>query len=179
MLERERTAVVVIDMQASLYNVMHEREQLLASVLRLVQAASVLQVPVLATEQNPDRLGTTMPEVAACMPAVAPIAKVTFSCARTATFMQRLRQSGRSQLLLCGMESHICVYQAAIELLERGFAVEVVADGVSSRTALNRQVGLDRCQAAGAAITSVETALFELLGSATDADFKAIAKIIK
>ena len=179
MLERTRTAVVVIDMQESLFTVMHDREALRRAVMQLLQGAAALQLPVVATEQNPVRLGATLSDVAACMPAITPVAKQSFSCVRNSGFLAQLRETGCSQVLVCGMETHICVYQTAVELLSRGFAVDVVADAVSSRTAFNRRVGLERCRAAGAGVTSVETALFELLGSAEDAAFKAVAKIIK
>lgn len=173
------TLLVIVDIQEKLVRAMHAREDLLARAQQLVQGARALQVPILCTEQNPKGLGVTVPEIAAHMPAVQPISKFSFGCCASAEFLRALQESGRRNVLLAGIETHVCVYQTALELLERGCRVEVVADACSSRTPANKQIGLDKMRAAGAAITSVETALFELLKIAEGPLFKELLKIVK
>jgi len=139
-----------------------------------------LNIPILWTEQNPERLGATLPEIVELMPAGAhPVSKMSFSCCGSGDFVHALKACGRSDVLLAGIETHICVLQTAMELIDQGFRVQAVADCVGSRTQENNAVGIERMRSMGVQITSVETALFELLGSAAAPQFRAIAKIIK
>lgn len=178
MLNADEAALVVIDVQGKLARLMYERERLFENLAKLIQGARVLGLPVLVTEQNPAGLGPTVPEIAALLPAER-VAKVAFSCCGEEVFVARLEALGRRQLLLAGIEAHICVCQTAVDLVGRGYDVSVVADAVSSRTGRNRDIGLERMKAAGAGITSVETALFELLKVAEGEKFKAILRLVK
>lgn len=181
-LYRERTALLVIDVQERLCAVMDP--QRLAGLRRntviLLKAAKVLGIPVLVTEQYPKGIGPTLPEiVAAFSEGQAVHEKVCFSCADADAFMQELRQTGRDQLLVTGMETHVCVFQTARDLARVGFTPFVVEDAVISRTVENQAVGLRLMAQAGATRTGTETALFDLLGRAGTAEFKAIAPLIK
>ena len=179
MLDRTHTALVLIDIQGKLATRMHDREQLYANLQILIRGARKLELPILWVEQYPKGLGPTIPEVADLLPDLEPVAKTTFSACRLPEFDRRLRETGRHQLLLAGIEAHVCVYQTACELLGAGYHVEVVTDAVSSRTAANRRLALERMRAGGAMWTSVEMALFELLQDARDPAFKAVAALVK
>jgi Isochorismatase family len=180
MLKMKTAALVFVDVQGKLAQLMHEKEALFASLVKLVKAGGVLELPVVWMEQNPAKLGPTIPEVTAVMPeGVSPIPKLSFGCCGEPLFGEALEKTGRKQILICGIEAHICVYQTTLGLLEKGYEVYVVADGVSSRTALNREVGLKRMAEAGARLTSVEMALFEMLGVADGEKFKQIIRIVK
>jgi nicotinamidase-related amidase len=141
----------------------------------LVQGARTLGIPVVVTEQYPKGLGHTVPELTEHLDGVEPLEKVTFS----ATGADGFDLGGRDQALVCGIESHVCVSQTAHDLLDRGVEVHVARDAVSSRTDENRELGLHKMEASGAVLTSVETALFELLGRAGGEEFKTVQGLIK
>jgi len=178
MLETGNTALVLVDLQEKLLRVMHEREALLDSVVRLVKGAAVLGVPVIYTEQNPRGLGPTVAAVGDLLPD-PPITKLAFSCCGEPAFTDALARLGRRQVLLAGIETHVCVYQTAADLIAAAWEVQVVTDAVSSRSEANKAVGLERMRQAGAGVTSVETALFELLKAAEGPQFKALLAIVK
>ncbi len=180
MLKVATAALVFVDVQGKLAQLMHEREALFANLVKLVKAAGALELPVVWMEQNPEKLGPTISEVAEVMPeGASPIPKLSFGCCGEARFNEALEKTARKQVLICGIETHICVYQTALGLMERGYEVHVVADGVSSRVALNREVGLKRMAEAGARLTTVEMALFEMLGAAEGEKFKQVIRIVK
>ncbi len=179
MLRLDTTVFVLIDVQGRLAEIVHESKAMLDALGRLVRGVVTLQVPVVWTEQNPERMGPTRPEIASLMPAQKPLAKMSFSCCGAPAFTAALEAVGRPQVLLAGIETHVCVYQTAADLLTRGYEVEVVADAVSSRTAANKAVGLEKIRDLGGRITCVETALFELLRSAEHPAFRAVLGIVK
>jgi nicotinamidase-related amidase len=179
MLDADTAAVLVIDVQEKLAAAIYRREALMEGLRKLIRGTQVLGIPVWLTEQNPRGLGPTVPEVAELLPGEAALPKFAFSCLGDESIAAELAGSGRTQFLLCGMEAHVCVYQTAAGMVAAGYEVQVVADAVSSRTPENRQIGLDRARAAGAGITSVETALFELLRVAEGSRFKDILRIVK
>jgi nicotinamidase-related amidase len=174
-LERDRTALVVVDVQEGFRPVIGGFEDVARQAATLVQAARVLDLPVVVTEQYPKGLGPTVPELAEHLDGVEPLPKTIFS----APCADGFDLQGRDQAIVCGIETHICVMQSALDLVDRGVHVEVAADAVSSRTELNRDVGLERMREAGARLTTVETALFELLRRAGTDEFKAIQKLIR
>lgn len=178
MLKRDDTVFVLVDLQEKLIPAIHERTKLVGSISRLVRGMAALDIPMLWAEQNPDGLGPTVPEIAALMPGEA-ISKLSFSCCGEPRFVSALGAVGRRQVVLAGIEAHVCVQQTAADLLADDYEVHVVADAVSSRTPENKGIGLDRARDEGALITSVECALFELLGVAEGAEFKEILKIVK
>ena len=173
-LERERAALVVIDVQEAFRQAVGEFDAVARNAGVLVQGARELGLPVVVTEQYPQGLGGTVPEVAEHLEGVERHAKTVFSAARA----QGFDLAGREQALVCGIEAHVCVEQTVQDLLDRGIEVHVAADAVSSRTALNRRLGLEKMERSGAWVTSTEMALFELLGEAGTPEFKAIQKLV-
>ena len=179
MLNLDNTALVIIDIQGKLWNVMYEKEALLENAQKLAKGMQVLGVPIILTEQNPKGLGPTVPELMQLLPDVKPIPKFEFSCCRNRDFQQALDNLKRKQILICGIESHICVYQTTLALLSSGYEVQVVADVVSSRVVRNREIALTRVQNEGAKVTTSEMALYELLQTAESPQFKEMLKVIK
>ena len=179
MLESNNTVLIVIDVQDKLSRVMHEKQSLFENLQKLIKGAQILGIPIILTEQNPDGLGLTVPEVAHLFPNIQPIPKLSFSCCGDERFMEELKARNRRQVLVAGIEAHVCVYQTAIDLLSLGYEVQVVTDTVSSRTVENKEIGLEKMKSEGAGLTSTETALFELLKVAEGAKFKEILRIVK
>jgi nicotinamidase-related amidase len=175
MLDRDRAALVVVDVQEAFRPAVVDFERVAAEVGKLIQGAKALGVPVVATEQYPKGLGKTVPEVAEHLGDVEPIEKVCFSAVEADNF----DLYGREQALVCGIESHVCVSQTAHDLLDQGVEVHVAEDAVSSRTRENRDVGLHKMERSGAVVTSVETALFELVGVAGTDEFKTVQALVK
>jgi nicotinamidase-related amidase len=171
-LERERTALIVVDVQEAFRKAIDDFEGTAREVGRLVEGARILGIPIVVTEQYPKGLGRTVPEVGLADEPV--IEKTVFSACRAEGF----DLAGRDQAIVCGIETHVCVSQTAHDLLDRGVEVHVAADAVSSRTAQNREVGLHKMERAGAVLTSVETALLELCGQAGTPEFKAVQQVI-
>ncbi|MHB9029645.1 MAG: isochorismatase family protein, partial [Candidatus Latescibacterota bacterium] len=130
-------------------------------------------------EQYPQGLGPTVPEIASHLAGLSPLPKRTFSSLRDASIIAAFERLNRSQVILTGIETHVCIYQTAMDLLARGIEVHVPEDAVSSRTARNRRIGLDKISRAGGHLTSVETALFEMLGIAGGGEFKKIIQLVK
>lgn len=175
----DNTAIVLIDIQGKLATLMHDRENLYKSLETIVKGMNVLKVPVIWMEQVPQSLGPTIEEVAAHLGNRKPIAKNTFSCCDNDQFMDELNQIDRSQILLAGIETHICVYQTAASLISRGYQVQAIEECVSSRTSANKQIGLDAIRGLGGMVTSCEMILFELMKSTDANGFKEIVKLIK
>ncbi len=174
-LDRERTALVVIDVQEAFRPGVDGFADVAAATGILVQGARILGLPVVVTEQYPRGLGETVPEVLEHLEGVDRLPKTVFA----ATGAEGFDLDGRGQALVCGIEAHVCVSQTVLALLDQGVEVHVAADAVSSRTPENREIGLHRMEAAGATVTSTEMALFELLGAAGSDEFKAIQGLIK
>ena len=179
MINIDDTALVVIDVQEKLFRFINEKEKLAKNLQTLLKGTSILEIPVILTEQNPAGLGPTIAEIAELVPEVKRIAKFSFSCCDERLFMQELEATNRRKILIAGIETHICVYQTAAEMKNLGYHVQIVADCVSSRTTANNNIGLERLKAEGAVLTSVEMVLFELLKTAKSTKFKEIQKIIK
>ncbi len=175
LLDRDRAALVVVDVQEAFRPAVLDFERVAGEVATLVQGAHVLGMPVVVTEQYPKGLGETVPEVAEHLDGETPLEKTVFSAAAADGF----DLGGRDQALVCGIETHVCVSQTAHDLLDKGIEVHVAGDAVSSRTADNRALGLEKMEASGAVLTSVETALFELLGAAGSDEFKQVQGLVK
>jgi nicotinamidase-related amidase len=178
-LEAEKTALIIIDMQERLFPVMHEKEKLLRSVIKLIRGAQVLEIPILFTEQYPKGLGLTLPEIKELVPDFRPVEKVSFNCCDEGVFCQALEALKRKQVLIAGIEAHICVYQTAVALARAGYEVEVVSDCVASREPENKMVAVFKMGVDGIKPTTMEMALFELLRVAQGDKFKAISGIVK
>jgi nicotinamidase-related amidase len=174
-LRRDRTTLVVVDVQEAFRKAVPDFERVAKAAATLIEGAEALGVPIVISEQYPKGLGETAPEVAEHLPeGTEPLEKVVFSAAEAEGF----DLGGREQALVCGIESHVCVSQTVIDLLEGGTEVQVPLDAVGSRTEENKRVGLHKMERAGAVLTSVEAALFELLGRAGTDEFKTVQKLI-
>jgi nicotinamidase-related amidase len=178
-LTTDNTVLVAIDFQERLFPVMHAKEKLLQNVVKLIKGAKALEIPVLLTEQYPKGLGPTIPEIKELLPDVKPIEKVCFSCCDNEAFGKSLEALKRKQVLIIGIEAHICVYQTAMALARQGYQVQVVSDCVSSREPENKTVALFKMGAAGISPSTTEMALFELLKAAGGDKFKQISNIVK
>jgi nicotinamidase-related amidase len=174
-LQADRTTLVVVDVQEGFRKAIPDFERVAKATATLIEGAEALGVPIVITEQYPKGLGETAPEIAEHLPeGTEPLEKVVFSAAEAEGF----DLGGREQALVCGIESHVCVSQTVIDLLEGGTDVQVPLDAVSSRTEENKRVGLHKMERAGAVLTSVEAALFELLGRAGSDEFRTVQKLI-
>ena len=179
MLQIHNCCLIVVDVQGKLAQLMYDKHVLFKNIQILIKAAKILDIPVLWCQQCPDSLGPTVPEIAQLLAANEPIDKAAFSCCGSEEFNARLNELARQQVLLCGIEAHVCIYQTAVDLLRKGFGVDVIAEAVSSRTAENKQIALSRMAGQGVNISCTEMALFELLKTAAHPQFKQIAKLIK
>lgn len=180
-LEAEQCALVVIDIQEKLLPPIFQKEQLVRNTQLLIRAAGILKIPALVSTQYARGLGTTVPEVASLLPGTDAIDKTLFSCFGSDVFCSMVKRlpGPRTTLLLCGMESHICVAQTALAALREGYLVHIASDAISSRTKWNWKIGLDRMRAAGAIISSTEMMIYELMGSSSSAAFKELLPYIK
>jgi nicotinamidase-related amidase len=179
-LDRDSAVLLVIDVQEKLCKAMDSEvlRQLTGNVSTLLEAAKEMQIPVLVTEQYTRGLGETLPEIREKIPVPA-VEKMSFSCCGDEAFMNRLKDLGRKQVIVTGMESHVCVLQTVLELLAQGYHVHVVTDAVMSRKKKNWKLGLNMAASAGAVITSTEAALFQLLKVAGTEEFKKLSKLVR
>jgi nicotinamidase-related amidase len=179
-LQAEQCALIVIDIQEKLLPPIFQKEQLIKNAQLLTRLAGILKVPTIATTQYAKGLGNTVPELRSLIPEDG-IDKQIFSCFGSDVFCSMLKRlpGRRNTLLLCGMESHICVAQTALNALREGYLVHVASDAVSSRTEWNWKIGLERMRAAGAVISSTEMMIYELLRSSDTSAFKQMLPHLK
>jgi nicotinamidase-related amidase len=180
-LDPEQCALLVIDVQEKLLPPIFEKERLVRNCQLLIRLAGILKMPTLLSTQYSKGLGNTVPEVATLLPEIAAIEKQVFSCFGSDAFCSTLKRMPEkwTTLVLCGMESHICVAQTALAALREGYLVHVASDAVSSRTEWNWKIGLERMRAAGAVISSTEMVIYEALGSSGSSAFKAMLQYLK
>ena len=175
-MDKEDALLAVVDVQEKLFAVMDQQEKMVKNIGTLIQTAQRLRLPIVVTEQ-PQGLGPTIPALRQLLGEEQPFAKLVFSCWRAEPFWVRLTELGRKTIILTGMETHICVLQTALDLLQAGFSVHVPVDAVCSREKENWKVAIEQLQMAGAVITCAETVAFELLQEAGTEDFKALSKL--
>lgn len=189
-IKKEDTVLVLVDFQEKLMPAMRKSEELEETIVRLVKGCRALGVEIIVTEQYPKGLGRTIQaidEALTCelfegeIPEAAyePVEKTCFSAMADGGFAGRLRSTGKRTVLLCGIEAHICTQQLCMDLLEEGYNVFVIEDGISSRSKHNKKVACTRMMAAGAVLTTYEAALYEMLIGKDNPAFKKIAKIVK
>ncbi len=180
MLDRQGTALVVVDVQERLAPAMNPEvlDKVKGSIRVLIDGVSTLGLPVITTEQYPKGLGRTIPELFPQQGAEA-IEKTTFSCCGEAGFVEALASKGIRTVLLTGMEAHVCVYQTLLDLLRHGFRVHLVRDAICSRSKENYLAALHNAALAGATVTTVEMALFQMLQDANNPHFKKISNLVK
>ena len=182
-LNREEAVLLVVDVQERLVPAIHKElyPRALRNMQIMIEAAGTLGIPILLTEQYPKGLGGTVPEVMKALEGkkYRLIEKVTFSCARDEGFLAAVSELGRRQVILIGMETHVCVYQTSVDLVRAGYSLFILDDAVSSRFLHNYQSGLQALRDAGCTVVSTETAVFQLLKVAATPEFKKVSSLIK
>ena len=177
--EADNSILLVVDVQGRLARLMHESEAMIRAQRVLVEACRLLEMPVVWAEQLPDKLGATVDELQEPLAGLTPCAKSSFGCMGDETIRERIAASGRKQVLLCGIETHVCVWQTAAALLRDDYSVHLIADAVSSRSVFNRDIALRRMERAGVHLSNVEMVLFELMVDATHPKFRDVTKLLK
>ncbi len=180
-LEADQCALIVIDIQERLLPPIFQKEQLIRNAQLLIRAAGIMKIPALVTTQYVKGLGGTVQDIASLLPETEPVDKNLFSCFGSEDFCRLLKRlpGNRNTVLLCGMESHICVAQTALAALRDGYIVHVASDAVSSRTEWNWKIGLERMKSAGAVISSTEMMIYEMMRSSSSSAFKEILPYLK
>ncbi|MFA0439588.1 hydrolase [Vibrio sp. 10N.286.49.C2] len=178
MLDQAKTQLMIIDVQGKLAQIMHQKESLFSNLNSLARAAILMDLPIVWVEQIPNKLGSTIQEIASELPNRKAMAKSSFSAWGESAIRDSI-DSNKKQILLVGIEAHICVYQTAMDLLAQGFEVHLVTDAISSRTAENKALAIQRLAREGATLTSTEMALFELQKVAEGDQFRALLTLIK
>lgn len=179
MLDLQKCCLVVVDVQGKLAQLMYEKQALFKNIEILIKASKLLNIPIVWVQQVPKALGETVPQISELLMEIEPINKSSFSCCGDEKFNERLNGLQRQQVLVCGIESHVCVYQTAVDLLRVGKEVTVIADAVSSRSLNNKKIAIDKLRCGGVDISSVEMVLFELLKNCEHPKFKEVAELIK
>ena len=179
MLDSKNAVLVIIDVQGKLAQIMHDRDNLFRNLHILVSGIKLLNIPIIWMEQVPDKLGPTIPEIKDVLIDQKPITKDVFSCAKNEKFNNTINKINPKDIILAGIESHICVYQTAMDLLEKNHNVHIVTDAISSRISTNKELGIERMLLEGAMQTSVEMLLFEMQGEAKGERFRQISKLVK
>lgn len=179
LLNRKNTGLLVVDVQEKLMQVMGRKERVIDNIIKLLQLSKLFTLPVIITEQYPKWLGSTLPDIIEHLPSYEPITKLHFNCCDVEAFNKRLNSEGLRNIIVTGVESHICIFQTCVSILEKGYQVHVPQDAVDSRTEENWRVGLELMKKAGALITSTETLIYQILKKAGTNEFKKMLKIIK
>ncbi len=179
MLTVDDSLLMIVDVQGNLAQMMPEKAVLFKNLQILIKSAQILGLPIIWLEQMPHKLGGSIEEVRSLLTDMQPISKVNFSCCDEPACLQALLRTGRRQVLIAGIEAHVCVYQSARDLVKLGYLVHVIGDAVASRIAANKPLALTRMQDAGAVISSVEMALFEMQRRAEGEKFWQIVRLLK
>lgn len=195
MLIKEKTGLIVVDIQGKLARLVHDSSALVSNCEKLIKGVQALDLPILWLEQNPDKIGSTVEELSSILATRAnrlsrdhshdaahessPIVKFTFDACADAQFLETVKAAEIDTWLVCGIEAHICVYQTASSLKEMGFNVQLVSDCVSSRTLANKELGINKLVNQGVELTGLEMCLFELVQDCRNKEFKEILNLIK
>jgi nicotinamidase-related amidase len=178
-LQRENTALLIIDIQEKILSVVNEQELIVANTLKLINGFKIMNVPIFFTEQYPKGLGHTESRIKTALHGINAIEKMSFSCYGAGNLFDELEKKNIHRTVVCGVESHVCVMQTVLDLLEEEFQVFVAADAVSSRRKLDYEIALKRMEKNGAEITVTESILFEMLNVCGTDEFKTISKLVK
>lgn len=178
-LNKEDAGIVIVDVQVKLMAVMRRRERVVDNIIKLLRLSRLFNLPVILTEQFPKMIGSTSPEIKETLPTYDPIEKMDFDCSAVELFNNRLESAGLKTIILAGVETHVCILQTCVSLLEQGYNVHLPQDAVDSRTEENWHVGIELMREAGAVITSTETVIFQILKRAGTKEFREMLKIIK
>lgn len=175
----ENSVLVIVDVQEKLFSLMQNKEKLLKNIKILIQASQYLNIPIIYTEQVPKKLGRTLLEISSHLEGLSPIEKTSFSCYSENTFAENLQKINRQQVILVGIEAHICVYQTAMDLIHNQFDVKIISDAVSSRCTDNKTLALENIKMTGGNILSTEMILFEWLKTSEHKKFREISQLIR
>ena len=178
-LKPSRAILIVVDVQELFRPLIHQMELVVANCSRLMRFSDRLDIPQIVTEHYPAKLGGTIESLASLAPNFDPVEKISFSCAGDAGFLSRLKSTRRDQVILCGIETHVCIYQTARDLLDEGYQVVIAADAVSSRQVTNRNLGLAYMRDLGAQVMTTEMVMFEIRRVARTDEFKSVSEILK
>lgn len=178
-LKKENTALLIIDIQERILGVIRKNQMVVENTQKLIRGAKIFGLPIYYTEQYPKGLGETIRDIKAELEDNTAVQKMTFSCSGAENLFQIFQEKNITQIVVCGIESHVCVQQTVLDLLHLGVQVNVPADAVSSRKKLDYNTALDRMRTHGAEITTTESILFELLEVCGTPEFKAISKLVK
>jgi nicotinamidase-related amidase len=179
LLRRDSTALLIIDIQERILGVMRNHEELINNAIKLIEGCKVLNIPIYVTEQYPKGLGKTASLLEPYLTEITPIEKSTFSCCGAEGLFDSFKNSEKKQIVISGIESHVCVQQTALDLIENGFSVTLAADAVSSRKEVDYNIALSRMRQKGIDISTTEAILFELLEFSGTEEFKRVSKLIK
>lgn len=179
MLSQNDTGLIIVDIQGKLAEIVHQSESVIANATVLAKGANCLGLPIVWLEQNPSRLGATTASLSDALGDYQPIPKMTFDGSGADAFNEAIEKAGVKSWLICGIETHICVYQTAMSLLKKGYNVEIVSDCVASRTAQNKDMAITKLLSKGAGVTSLEMCLFEMIGDCRSPAFKDVLRLIK
>jgi nicotinamidase-related amidase len=178
-LERANTGLIVVDIQGKLSRLVHNSDEMFANTSKLIKGCSLLDLPIIVVEQNPDKLGRTEAELQPLLTNYPCITKFAFNACIEPAFVKELESAQVDHWLVCGIESHVCVYQTVMGLKAMGKSVELVSDCIGSRKDANKQVAIDKMRTQGVSITSAEMCLFELMKNCNDPKFKAFLAVIR
>lgn len=178
-LKKEKTALLVIDVQERILPVILDWENVVANTLKLINGFKVMNIPIYYTEQYPKGLGGTESRIKESLNEAKFYEKMTFSCIGAGSLFEDLKRKGIEQVVVCGVESHVCVQQTVLDLLVNGFQVDLAADAASSRRKFDYECALNRMRSNGAEVTVTESILFELLNVCRTDEFKAVSKLVK
>ncbi|MBM4157942.1 MAG: hydrolase [Ignavibacteria bacterium] len=178
-INRDNSIAVVIDVQQKLFPFIHEKEKLSDNIVKLIKGIKVLGIPILVTEQYSKGLGNAIQSVQEAIGNYSYTEKMSFSCCGSGTFTEALKKSEKDNVIICGIEAHVCVLQTVLDLIIGGYQPVVVENCISSRSLNDKEIAIDRMRQEGAVITTYESILFELLEVSGTEEFKAISKIIK
>ena len=171
--------LTLIDVQEKLVPLMTNKDTFINNLIILLKGAQILEIPIIWMEQLPEKLGATIPEVAKVLKEKTPIVKNVFSCSKSDEYINVLNQLDPDENILCGIETHVCVYQTASDLLAKGKNVQIVADAVTSRKKLNHDIGLQRISEKGGTLSTYEQFLFEEQKIAEGDQFRALIKLVR
>jgi len=178
-LDVQNAVLLIIDVQESFRKQLKDLDQLTRNITILAEAAKILKIPVLLTEQYPQGLGKTITEISACLGERLFFEKTSFSCCQATNFLEKLDSLGRKQVIVCGIEAHVCVQQTVHELMFNDYQAHVVKDAIASRSDRSRDIGWEKMVSSGAVPTSVEMALFEMLAQSGTEQFKTVQRLVK
>ena len=179
MLKQENTGLIVIDIQGKLARLVQDSETVISNCEKLISGAKVLGLPIIFLEQNPDKLGATVPELSTLLAPQTPITKFTFNAGDEPQFIAKVNAVEVDNWLICGIEAHICVYQTALHLHQSGINIQLVCDCIASRTLENKNLAINKLVNKGVETTGVEMCLYELVKDCRNTEFKEILNLIK